>query len=125
MNRSGVAVASACRAGGIAAADVIVVHDDIDLCFGSLRVKLGGGHGGHNGLRSIVDLLGAREFVRVRVGVGRPPGAMDVAEYVLRAFSSTERSRLDSVLENSVKALEMLLHQGAQQAMNEFNNRVF
>jgi PTH1 family peptidyl-tRNA hydrolase len=125
MNRSGIAVTSACRAGKIGIADVIVVHDDIDLPFGGLRIKLGGGHGGHNGLRSIVNLLGAREFVRVRVGVGRPVEPMDVADYVLRPFSAEERSRLDSVLENSVKALEVLLHQGAQQAMNEFNNRVF
>ncbi|ABA89243.1 peptidyl-tRNA hydrolase [Syntrophotalea carbinolica DSM 2380] len=125
MNRSGVSVVSACKSKGIAVEDVVVIHDEIDLPFGSIRIKVGGGHGGHNGLRSIVDLLGCRDFLRVRMGVGRPQGQVDVAKYVLGQFSSTEKSQLDNVLENSVKALEVLLQKGAQQAMNEFNNRVF
>lgn len=125
MNRSGVSVVSASKSKGIAAEDIVVIHDEIDLPFGSIRIKVGGGHGGHNGLRSIVDLLGCRDFLRVRMGVGRPQGQVDVAKYVLGQFSSTERSQLDNVLENSVKALEVLLQKGAQQAMNEFNNRVF
>ncbi len=125
MNRSGISVISACKAKRIDVEDLVVVHDEIDLPFGSVRIKVGGGHGGHNGLRSIAELLGSRDFIRLRVGVGRPAGSMDVAKYVLGPFSSTEKSQLDSVLENSVRALEVLLQKGAQQAMNEFNNRVF
>jgi PTH1 family peptidyl-tRNA hydrolase len=125
MNRSGISVVSACKAKSIAVKDLVVIHDEIDLPFGSVRIKVGGGHGGHNGLRSIADLLGSRDFTRLRVGVGRPIGQMDVAKYVLSSFSSTEKSQLESVLENSVMALEVLLQKGAQQAMNEFNNRVF
>jgi PTH1 family peptidyl-tRNA hydrolase len=125
MNRSGISVASACKAKKIVVEDLVVIHDEIDLPFGHVRIKVGGGHGGHNGLRSIVDLLGSREFVRMRIGVGRPEGPMDVARYVLGAFSSAEKAQLDNLLDNSVKALEVLLLKGAQQAMNEFNNRVF
>jgi PTH1 family peptidyl-tRNA hydrolase len=125
MNRSGISVVSACKSKGVDVGDLIVIHDEIDLPFGSVRIKVGGGHGGHNGLRSIIDLLGAREFLRLRVGVGRPPGQMDFAKYVLGPFSSTERSQLDNVLDNSVKALEVLMQKGAQHAMNEYNNRVF
>ena len=124
MNRSGVSVVSACKAKGVAVEDLVVIHDEIDLPFGSVRIKVGGGHGGHNGLRSIADLLGSRDFTRLRVGVGRPVGQVDVAKYVLGPFSASEKSQLDSVLEHSVMALEVLLHKGAQQAMNEFNNRV-
>lgn len=125
MNRSGVSVVSACKAKGIAAEDLIVVHDEIDLPFGALRIKAGGGHGGHNGLRSIVEHLGSRDFIRLRVGVGRPVGQTDVARYVLGPFSAAEKSQLDNVLASSVKALEVLLQSGVQQAMNEFNNRMF
>lgn len=125
MNRSGISVVSACKAKTVAIEDLIVIHDEIDLPFGSVRIKVGGGHGGHNGLRSIADLLGSRDFIRLRVGVGRPFGQMDVAKYVLGCFSAAEKSQLDNVLENSVMALEVLLQHGAQQAMNEFNNRVF
>ena len=125
MNRSGISVVSACKAKNVAVEDLVVIHDEIDLPFGSVRIKVGGGHGGHNGLRSIADLLGSRDFTRLRVGVGRPVGQVDVAKYVLGPFSSMEKSQLDSVLENSVMALEVLLQKGAQQAMNEFNNRVF
>ena len=123
MNRSGISIQSACQATGTAAGDQIVVHDEIDLPFGALRVKVGGGHGGHNGLRSIVGLLGTGEFARVRIGVGRPVGAGDVADHVLSPFSGSERRELENVLANSVAAVEMLLQGGAQQAMNEFNNR--
>lgn len=126
MNRSGISVVSACKAKGVAVDDLIVIHDEIDLPFGTVRIKVGGGHGGHNGLRSIVDQLGSRDFIRLRVGVGRPSvGQADVAKYVLGPFSAVEKSQLDNVLASSVKALEVLLQKGVQQAMNEFNNRVF
>jgi PTH1 family peptidyl-tRNA hydrolase len=123
MNLSGVSVGSACKSLGIAPGDLIVAHDDIDLPFGSLRIKVGGGHGGHNGIRSIRAALGTGDFIRVKLGVGRPHPGGDVAGYVLSPFSAVERSRLEDVLENSAKAVETIISQGTQQAMNEFNNR--
>lgn len=123
MNRSGASVSSACRALNVGLHDLIVLHDDIDLPFGVLRIKVGGGHGGHNGLRHICSVLGSGDFIRIRIGVGRPPEGGDVAQYVLRPFSSVEREKLDSVLANTVMALETLLQKGVQEAMNAFNNR--
>ncbi len=123
MNKSGVSIASACKSLGVPPGDLIVIHDDIDLPFGTLRVKSGGGHGGHNGIRSIREVLGSGDFIRVRVGVGRPEACGDVVGHVLRAFSAEERSRLESVVDNSAKAVELILLQGAQTAMNAFNNR--
>ncbi|NIQ93864.1 MAG: aminoacyl-tRNA hydrolase [Desulfuromonadales bacterium] len=124
MNRSGISVKSAITSLGIQPGDLIVVHDEVDLPFGRVRVKNGGGHGGHNGLRSICDLLGSRDFIRVRVGVGRPEGQKDVSSHVLSVFSATEKKELDSVLKGSAMAVETVVRQGAQQAMNEFNNRL-
>lgn len=123
MNLSGVSVASACKSLGIGPADLIVVHDDIDLPFGALKLRTGGGHGGHNGIRSICGVLGSGEFIRVKVGIGRPPAGGDVAGYVLSPFAAAERSRLEAVVANAAAAVETLLARGVQQAMNEFNNR--
>lgn len=123
MNRSGASISSACKALETVPADLIVVHDDIDLPFGTLRIKDGGGHGGHNGLRHICSVLGTGDYPRVRIGVGRPPEGGDVAQYVLRPFSAVERKNLDCILANTVKALEILLEKGVQEAMNAFNNR--
>ena len=123
MNRSGASVASACKALNVGLPDLIVLHDDIDLPFGVLRIKVGGGHGGHNGLRHICSVLGSGDFVRIRIGVGRPPEGGDVSQYVLRPFSGVEREKLDSVLANTVMALDTLLQKGVQEAMNAFNNR--
>jgi PTH1 family peptidyl-tRNA hydrolase len=123
MNLSGASVGPACKSLGIAPGDLIVVHDEVDLSFGTLRIKVGGGHGGHNGLRSIIEVLGSGDFVRVRIGVGRPPLGGDVAGYVLNPFGSTERASLDAVVTNSAAAVATLLARGVAQAMNEFNNR--
>ena len=125
MNLSGTSVGSACKSLGIGPGDLIVVHDEIDLPFGALRFKVGGGHGGHNGLRSICSVLGSADFMRLRVGVGRPPQGSDVAGYVLNPFSARERSELDQVLAAATEALQTLLSQGSAAAMNEFNNRMF
>jgi len=125
MNLSGISVGSACKSLGIGPGDLIVVHDEIDLPFGALRLKVGGGHGGHNGLRSICSVLGSADFMRLRVGVGRPPQGSDVAGYVLNPFSARERSDLDQVLAAATEALQTLLSQGSAAAMNEFNNRMF
>ncbi len=125
MNLSGASVASACKSLGLTPGDLIVFHDDIDLPFGQLRLKVGGGHGGHNGIRSICQVLGGGDFLRVKIGVGRPPAGGDVAAYVLSSFSAEERRQLDEVVENSARAVTCLLMHGVPQAMNEFNNRIF
>jgi PTH1 family peptidyl-tRNA hydrolase len=123
MNLSGVSVVSACKSLGVDPGDLIVVHDDIDLSFGTLKIRVGGGHGGHNGIRSICGVLGRGDFVRVKIGVGRPPAGGDVAGFVLNPFGAAERARLEAVVANSAAAVETLLARGAAQAMNEFNNR--
>jgi len=123
MNRSGASVAPACQSLGIAPGDLIVVHDEIDLPFATLRIKTGGGHGGHNGLRSISEALGHGDFIRVRLGVGRPPAGGDVSGYVLNRFAGGERVQLDDYLDAATDALEFLLRRGPIEAMNAYNNR--
>src|SRR5207302_4301708 len=91
---------------------LIVVHDELDLPFGAVRLKLGGGDNGHNGLRSVTARLGTREYYRARIGIGRPPGRMDPAAFVLRDFSAAERKELPLVLERAADAVEMLLAEG-------------
>ena len=121
MNRSGASVAPACQSLGVEPGDLIVVHDEIDLPFGTLRIKLGGGHGGHNGLRSIAAALGHGDFARVRLGVGRPPAGGDVSGYVLSRFSTAERQALPALLERAARAVEAILARGCVAAMNEYN----
>jgi PTH1 family peptidyl-tRNA hydrolase len=123
MNRSGASVASVAKAQQLKVEDLVVIHDEIDLPFGTLRIKVGGGHGGHNGLRDIRSVLGSGDFIRLRIGVGRPPAGGDVARHVLREFSPSEKKQLDDLLLLAVDALEMLLKEGVQPAMNAFNNR--
>jgi aminoacyl-tRNA hydrolase len=96
VNLSGRPVASTARFFKVPPADIVIVHDELDLDFGVLKLKRGGGEGGHNGLRSISTSLGTRDYLRVRVGIGRPPGRMDPADHVLRDFSATERRRIAS-----------------------------
>jgi len=123
MNRSGASVAPACQSLGVTPGDLIVVHDEIDLPFGTLRIKVGGGHGGHNGLRSITDALGHGDFVRVRLGVGRPPAGGDVSGHVLSRFAAAERQVLADLLDQAAAAVEAILARGSAAAMNEFNGR--
>lgn len=123
MNLSGASVGSASRSLGIAPGDLIVIHDDIDIPFGTLKVRTGGGHGGHNGIRHIREVLGTGDFIRVKVGVGRPAAGGEVANHVLSGFSAVERVKLGDVLAGSVRAVEMVLTRGVGAAMNEFNNR--
>jgi PTH1 family peptidyl-tRNA hydrolase len=123
MNRSGTSVVSACQSLGVEPGDLIVVHDEIDLDFGALRIKVGGGHGGHNGLRSIAGALGETEYSRLRMGVGRPPAGGDVSRYVLSCFNAAERAQLQEYTEKAADALEVLVQKGPQGAMNLYNNR--
>jgi len=123
MNRSGESVAPACQSLGIEPGDLIVIHDEIDLAYGSLRIKVGGGHGGHNGLRSIGSVLGETGYNRLRMGVGRPPGGGDVSAHVLSRFNAAERALLEKYVETATDALEELIRNGAQDAMSRYNNR--
>jgi peptidyl-tRNA hydrolase, PTH1 family len=100
---------------------IVVIHDELDLQFGTIRLKLGGGDNGHNGLRSITSALRTREYYRVRIGIGRPPGRMDPADYVLRDFAAAERAELPGLLGRSGDALEVLLSRGLAAAQNDFH----
>ena len=100
---------------------IAVVHDELDLPFGGLRLKLGGGDNGHNGLKSIRRSLGSGEFHRVRFGIGRPPGRMDAAAFVLRDFGAAERKDLDLEVDRTADAVEALVTQGLERAQNAFN----
>jgi PTH1 family peptidyl-tRNA hydrolase len=97
---------------------VVVIHDELDIDFGRIRLKFGGGEGGHNGLRSIASALGTKDFQRVRIGVGRPPGRQDPAAFVLENFNSKERPELGTILEQAADATELLLQHGVETAQN-------
>jgi PTH1 family peptidyl-tRNA hydrolase len=121
MNESGGPVAGLMRFYKAPLDRLVVVHDDLDLPFGALRLKRGGGDGGHNGLRSISAALG-RDYNRVRLGIGRPPGRQDPADYVLRDFSGAERKDLDYVVDRAADAVEALIADGLEAAQNRFND---
>jgi PTH1 family peptidyl-tRNA hydrolase len=121
MNESGGPIAALSRFYKIPAEQLIVVHDELDLPFGALRLKRGGGEGGHNGLRSVSPALGSKEYVRVRFGIGRPPGRQDPADYVLREFGSAERKELEFLVDRAADAAELVLSAGLEAAQNEFN----
>jgi PTH1 family peptidyl-tRNA hydrolase len=122
MNESGRPVASLVRYYKVSIERLIVIHDEIDIPFGEVRVKLGGGTAGHNGLNSIVRHLG-KEFVRIRVGVGRPRGRREAADHVLAEFSSAERKELPYVVDRAADAAEAVITRGVERAMNEVNTR--
>lgn len=121
MNVSGPAVAATARYFKVPPTDVVVVHDDLDLEFGVLKLKRGGGEGGHNGLRSVSACLGSRDYLRVRFGIGRPPGRMDPADYVLRDFSPVQRQELDLLVDRCADAVEQLLAQGLAATQNQLH----
>ncbi|HEY3894656.1 MAG TPA: aminoacyl-tRNA hydrolase [Pseudonocardiaceae bacterium] len=121
MNVSGPAVAGTARYFKIPPTDVVIVHDDLDLDHGVVRLKRDGGEGGHNGLRSISACLGTRDYLRVRFGIGRPPGRMDPADFVLRDFSTLERRDLDMLVDRCADAVEQLLTQGLAAAQNQLH----
>jgi PTH1 family peptidyl-tRNA hydrolase len=121
MNDSGVAVAGISGYYRLGAGQIVVVHDELDLPFGAIRLKRGGGDSGHNGLRSVTAHLGTPEYYRVRIGIGRPPGRMDPAVYVLRDFSAAERKELPFLLDRAADAVEALLADGLTAAQNAFH----
>ncbi len=124
MNLSGEAVEELVTAHDVQAQDVIVVHDDLDLPTGCLRIRPGGGTGGHRGLQSIVMALGTEAFVRLKIGIGRPAPEVDPADFVLAPFTPAETVDLQPVLTRAVEGLACLVTHDVQEAMNRFNRRV-
>lgn len=120
MNGSGLAAAALCRAFGVAPARVLVVHDDLDLPPGTIRLRPRGSSGGHNGLKSLIFHLGTEEFPRLRLGIGRPE-AGDSADYVLKEFLPAETGLLEEVLELAAEAALTFVRDGIDTAMNRFN----
>ena len=121
MNLSGKAVSKLAASYEVAVSDIIVVHDDLDIPEETLRIKRGGGHGGHNGLRSLNDALGTGEYGRVKVGIGRPPGRQDPAAYVLEPMRSTAAEQLASLTPHAAQAVIHILEHGIDSAMREYN----
>ncbi len=121
MNESGGPIVSISRFFKVPIEQITIVHDDLDLPFGALRLKRGGGDGGHNGLRSATSALGSKDYLRVRFGIGRPPGRQDPSEYVLREFSGAERKEVPYLVDRAADAVEALLAQGLEAAQNQFN----
>jgi PTH1 family peptidyl-tRNA hydrolase len=121
MNLSGGPIASVSGYYKIPPDRTVVVHDELDLPFGTIRLKLGGGDNGHNGLRSVTSSLGTRDYFRVRVGVGRPSGRQDPADFLLSDFNSVERKELTFVVDQAADAVQALLDRGLSAAQNEFH----
>lgn len=122
MNESGGPVKAAADYAEVPIDHVIVVQDELDIPFGAIRLKAGGGDGGHNGIRSIKKAMNTGDFTRVRVGIDRPPGRQDPADYVLRSFSSVERRELPTVVSAAADAVEALITDGLAAAQNQHNS---
>ena len=120
MNRSGAAVAALVEHSGIEIGRVLVVHDDLDLPLGRLRIRVRGGHGGHNGVRSILEALASGEFVRLKLGIGRPAEDVSVVDHVLAPFSAQEEAVLSGFLDRAADAVESIIIEGPERAMNLF-----
>lgn len=125
MNESGRSVQPAAAFFHVEPGEIVTVHDELDVPFGEVRIKVGGGHAGHNGLRSMIKHLGSPDFVRIRVGIGRPPAGFrgEVADYVLSGFDAMERSMLSDVVARAVDAVRKIATLGIERAMNEVNTR--
>ncbi|MGV0624683.1 aminoacyl-tRNA hydrolase [Mycolicibacter minnesotensis] len=118
MNESGRQVGPLAKFYSVPPSSVVVIHDDLDLDFGRIRLKQGGGEGGHNGLRSIASVFGSKDFQRVRFGIGRPPGRQDPAAFVLQTFGARERDELPTICEQAADATELLIELGLEPAQN-------
>lgn len=123
MNLSGGPVSSLVKFYSLAPDRVVVLHDELDIPFDQLKLKQGGGHGGHNGLRDIAKALGTPDFIRVRIGVGRPPGRQDPADFVLSPFGATERKDLPVLLEDAADATELIAEKGLLLAQQDVHGR--
>ncbi|HEY6646079.1 MAG TPA: aminoacyl-tRNA hydrolase, partial [Mycobacterium sp.] len=118
MNESGRQVGPLAKFYSVPPADIVVIHDELDIDFGRIRLKFGGGVAGHNGLRSVGAALGTNDFQRVRIGIGRPPGRMDGASFVLSNFTNTEWREVPTICEQAADATELLVAQGLEPAQN-------
>jgi PTH1 family peptidyl-tRNA hydrolase len=121
MNLSGAPVVALAQFFKVPVENVIAVHDELDVPYGQIRVKRGGGEGGHNGLRSMSKSLASKEYARVRFGVGRPPGRQDPADYVLSDFSSAERKELDFLVDRAADVVEAVVLEGVEWAQNKYH----
>jgi PTH1 family peptidyl-tRNA hydrolase len=121
MNLSGGPVAALRQFYKIAPAQVLALHDELDLPFGQVRAKFGGGEGGHNGLRSMTQSLGTKDYARTRFGIGRPPGRQDPADFVLSDFSSVQRKELDFLIDRAADIAEAIITNGVEWAQNQFH----
>lgn len=121
MNESGGPVKALMGFYGVGPERLVVVHDELDIPFAAIRVKFGGGDNGHNGLKSIRRALGTGDFYRVRVGIDRPPGRQDPADYVLKPFGTTERKELPETVQRAADAVESLVTEGLERTQNRFN----
>lgn len=121
MNRSGPPIVQLTRYFKLNSDRILVIHDDIDIQSGKIKVKMKGGHGGHNGLKSIIDAVGSGNFPRIRIGIGRPPADMDPADYVLDKISIQEEEGMEQALNTAVDAAVMILTHGIRTSMNRFN----
>jgi len=122
MNLSGGPVAALLRFYDLDASRLIVLHDELDIPFDTIRLKSGGGHGGHNGIRDIASAIGTPDFVRVRIGIGRPPGRQDAADFVLKPFTGAEREVLPSLLSDAADATELVITDGLLAAQARFHS---
>lgn len=121
MNRSGRAVAGILRESGASVSDILVIHDELDLPLGRIQFKRGGRAAGNGGIQSIIDMLGTPDFLRLRIGIGRPPEGMAGKDYVLLPFKKDEKAVFSEVVERGAKALECFLFEDLETAMNRFN----
>ena len=121
MNLSGAPVVALAQFFKVPVTNVIAVHDELDVPFGQVRAKRGGGEGGHNGLRSMSKSLGSRDYLRVRFGIGRPPGRQDPADFVLSDFSAAERKELDFLVDRAADAVEAVVVSGLEPAQNVYH----
>lgn len=121
MNKSGKPIFEIMDYYGIGSEDLLVVHDDLDLELGQLRFKRNGSSGGHNGIKSIINSLGTKEFKRLKIGIGRPPEYLSVPDYVLTKFAADEKELVEDVLTKAVSAVELMIKENIQKAMNKYN----
>jgi PTH1 family peptidyl-tRNA hydrolase len=122
MNCSGDAVAAFCRYYSISPQETCIVHDDLDLAFGQLKLSFKSGDGGHNGIKSITERFGTKEYYRLRVGIGRPLGPIDPADYVLMAFADDEQKALSEVIGRAADAVELFFEKGPTEVMHRFHS---
>jgi peptidyl-tRNA hydrolase, PTH1 family len=123
MNLSGKSVESCLNGLSAYPSDLIVIHDDLDLPIGRIKIKNSGGTGGHKGIRSIIDHLGTDQFTRVRIGIGKPPHHQDTADYVLENFSPAEKNIIQGSIVNGAEAVQIIISDGTDKAMNKFNQK--